>query len=43
MDINWQEYERMKRQLPDNLTPDEYEQAIIAIMNVLETEEQWNN
>lgn len=43
MDINWQEYERMKRQLPDNLIPDEYEQAIKAIMNVLETEEQWNN
>lgn len=43
MDINWHEYERIKRQLPENLTPDEYEQAIQKIVKTLETEEQWNN
>lgn len=36
---NWYEYEYRKRQLPDNLTPEEYERAIQNIINELETEE----
>ena len=40
MDIDWQEYERSKRNLPNNLTPDEYEQAIQEIINKLEINEE---
>ena len=35
MYIDWHEYEKMKKKLPNTLSPDEYEQAIQAIINKL--------
>lgn len=38
MDIDWWEYEARKKELPDNLTPKEYEAEIRKIVKQLENE-----
>ena len=38
--MNWKKYEKRKRQLPQNLSPDEYEEIIRQILKEIENEEE---
>ena len=38
--MDWRKYEEMKRQIPMNLTPSEYEQAIKNILTIIEKEKE---